>query len=68
MTRAEWCKPYIDKMMAQGVEPLDARLTAIKWYEKESRGGFVTKGFYYRMRKPDEKLARSGEFRLISAW
>jgi hypothetical protein len=55
-------------MLAQGVEALDARLIAQKWYEKESKGGYVTKGFYYRMRKPSERYARSGDVRLISAW
>ena len=68
MTASEWCKPYIDKMLAQGVGALDARLIAQKWYEKESKGGYVTKGFYYRMRKPSERYARSGDVRLISAW
>lgn len=68
MTPAEWCKPYVDKMMAQGVEALDAKVIALKWYEKESKGGNAIKGFYYRMRKPNERYARSGDLRLISAW
>jgi hypothetical protein len=58
----------VARMIEQGVDPISARQIALRWQQREAKGQFVCKGFWYRMKLPGEKYTHSGDMKLIDAW